>query len=197
MSLALQAPKGFTLTEMMIALAIAGILALLAVPSFLETVRNSRLTAQTDEFLAALNLARSEALKRGVRVSLCKSADGSACATAGGWEQGWISFVDANPPLGSRDTANPNQEPILRSQQALPNLYNSRASAVFADAIGFLANGAASGSGVFVNCYNGVLTGARAIAVNSAGTIRQLADGNGDKIPNVNATTNVSSCTAP
>jgi type IV fimbrial biogenesis protein FimT len=46
--------------------------------------------------VTALNLARSEAVKRSVRVTVCKSADGATCAAGGGYEQGWIVFVDPN-----------------------------------------------------------------------------------------------------
>jgi type IV fimbrial biogenesis protein FimT len=41
-------------------------------------------------------LARSEALKRNTRVTVCKSADGAACTNAGNWDQGWIVFDDPN-----------------------------------------------------------------------------------------------------
>ena len=47
----------------------------LAVPSFLDTMRNNRLVAQNNEFIGALNFARSEALKRSDFVSVCASAD--------------------------------------------------------------------------------------------------------------------------
>jgi len=87
---------GFTLTELMITLSIAGILLSLAVPSFNETINNNRLTIYTNELVTALNLARSEAVKRGIRVTLCKSSDGNICTNADDWSQGWILFIDLN-----------------------------------------------------------------------------------------------------
>jgi type IV fimbrial biogenesis protein FimT len=194
MNYALPAQEGFTLTELMIALAVAGILATLAVPSFLEAVRTSRMTAQTDELIAALNLGSSEARKRGGRVSLCKSANGTACATSGGWEQGWILFADTDSS-GDRQ----NTETILRSQQALPANYTLRASTALADAIGFLPNGGTTGSGLFVTCYRNAISGSRAIQVNSESAVRQLADTNSNKVPNLNATTELTdaNCSSP
>ncbi len=59
----------------MFTITVLGILLGLAVPSFMETMRNNRLIAQNNEFIAALNLARSEALKSSGPVSVCASAD--------------------------------------------------------------------------------------------------------------------------
>jgi type IV fimbrial biogenesis protein FimT len=87
---------GFTLVELMVTVAIAAIVLTLGVPAFQETINSSRLTSTANEFVTALNLARSEAVKRSVRVTVCKSADGATCAAGGGYEQGWIVFVDPN-----------------------------------------------------------------------------------------------------
>ena len=55
--------SGFTLVELMITLAIAGILVAVGIPSFNSTISDSRLTSYANEFVTALNLARSEAIK--------------------------------------------------------------------------------------------------------------------------------------
>lgn len=88
--------SGFTLIELIITLAIAAMVLAIGVPSFQGMMRDNRLTTQVNELVAAMNLARSEAIKRGRRVTLCKSADGASCAAGGGYQQGWIVFVDAN-----------------------------------------------------------------------------------------------------
>jgi type IV fimbrial biogenesis protein FimT len=66
------------------------------VPSFANMIASLRITAATNSFLAGLLLARSESIKRHTRVVLCKSADGSTCAEAGDWDQGWIVFQDTD-----------------------------------------------------------------------------------------------------
>jgi type IV fimbrial biogenesis protein FimT len=88
--------KGFTLIELMITIAIAAILAGLAAPAFQGVIANNRLKSHSSAIYSALLLARSEAIKRNTSVALCKSIDGAACVSTGGWQQGWIVFHDAN-----------------------------------------------------------------------------------------------------
>lgn len=106
--------RGFTLIELIITVAIAAILLAIGVPSFQEMMRNNRVAAHTNDLLSSLNLVRSEAIKRGVRVSLCKSSDGLSCATTGDWTQGWIVFVDTD-----NDATVDAGENILRVHGAL------------------------------------------------------------------------------
>lgn len=79
---------GFTLIELMIALAIAAILLAIAVPSYSGSRLNSQLRASTNELIGSINLARSEAIKAGATVTLCASSDGATCG--GAWNQGWV-----------------------------------------------------------------------------------------------------------
>lgn len=86
--------SGFTLLELMIALAIVGILLAVAAPNYRDAMMNVRISAQTNDLMADLALARSEALKRSLPVLLCASTDGKACG--GVWSDGWIVFPDAD-----------------------------------------------------------------------------------------------------
>lgn len=73
--------NGFTLVELLITVSILAILATVGVPSFQAIIQNSRATALTNDLVSALNLARSEATKRGIAVSVC--------ATNNNWLNGW------------------------------------------------------------------------------------------------------------
>jgi type IV fimbrial biogenesis protein FimT len=90
------AQRGYTIIELMITVTVLGILLGVAVPSFLDTVRNNRLISQNNEFIGALNYARSEALKRGGSVSVCSSTDQLTCSGTTNWTTGWVTFSDPN-----------------------------------------------------------------------------------------------------
>jgi type IV fimbrial biogenesis protein FimT len=99
------ANTGFTLIELIITLAIGAIILTQAVPSFLTTIQNSHLTTETNKLVADINIARSEAIKRGVNVIVCSTANPSLfaagvhdpdCGGANDWDTGWIVFADDN-----------------------------------------------------------------------------------------------------
>jgi type IV fimbrial biogenesis protein FimT len=96
--------SGFTLVELMVTLVIGAVLITMAVPSFTTTIQNNQVTTQINDFVYTLNFARTEAIKRGTRIGVCKSPDGSNCNTSTtGWEQGWIVFIDSDSD-NTRDT---------------------------------------------------------------------------------------------
>jgi type IV fimbrial biogenesis protein FimT len=72
----------------MVVIAVAAILLGIGVPAFGNLIQSERLTSTVNDFFAAINLTRSEAIRRGVRVDLVPRE--------GGWNQGWEVFVDAN-----------------------------------------------------------------------------------------------------
>ena len=115
--------KGFTLIELMITLVIAAILLTTAVPSFEALITNNRLSTQANAFIGALYLARAEAIKRNLDVTVCKSGDGQNCSNnASGFEQGWIVFVDKQN-FGIHDVlqaSDPDFEAIINTNQGMP-----------------------------------------------------------------------------
>lgn len=90
---------GFTLIELLITVAIAGIVASLAVPSFRVLLVKRSTQAAAMALVDDMRFARTEALRRSARMSVCSLAANStsACSGAvGNWINGWLVFVDAD-----------------------------------------------------------------------------------------------------
>lgn len=105
--------KGFTLIELMVTLSVAAILIAVAVPSFGSLLSSNRISSSVSAFNQTLNLARSEAVRRGTVVSVCRSNDQMTC-TDTPWDRGWLVWVDSN---GNRVLD--NAEVTIRVQGAL------------------------------------------------------------------------------
>jgi len=173
--------KGFTLIELMVTVAVAAILLTVGVPSFRDTVENNRLTAAANELVSALNLARSEAIKRGVRVTVCKSADGAGCTSSGDWEQGWIVFTDldgdgAFTDDGDSTLCESGEDCILRTHEALPSGYTLRPGVNFDNWVAYLPSGRSQGDSGLANdtyrlCHGPDINAARSIAVSTTGRV--------------------------
>jgi len=93
--------KGFTLIELMLGIALAAIIVTMAAPSFNSAMKNNQIVAETNELIADINFARSEAVKRGTRVVLCRSVSPTNSAPScggvtGNWSSGWLVFADTD-----------------------------------------------------------------------------------------------------
>jgi type IV fimbrial biogenesis protein FimT len=93
-------PTGFTLLELLGAVALAGVLLGVAVPTFRDFLLDSRRTADVNAFVLAVQVARSEAAKRSHSVILCKTRDFRHC---GGnelrFDAGWMVFTNSDGEL--------------------------------------------------------------------------------------------------
>lgn len=107
------AARGFTLMELMIVLALAAVILAIGAPNFREMRQNNRLTAAANDFLASVQLARTEAVKRQTSVSICPSDDPAAddAGCSDGEFSRWIVFEDADG-----DCARGAGEPLIRAE---------------------------------------------------------------------------------
>jgi type IV fimbrial biogenesis protein FimT len=97
--------QGFNLLELMATVAILGVLLGLGVPAFNDLIRNNRVVADTNKLVVALSSARSEAVRRGLPISVCatNSAQTACVATANWAANGWMVFTDATGTAGTFD----------------------------------------------------------------------------------------------
>ena len=123
---------GFTLVELMVALAIVAILATLAAPSFSRLIASTRMSGNVNGFLVDMRYARGESIRRGGGVTQCRSdapeaADpvcaqdsgpgGTASQSNPGWVSGWIVFHDLD-----NDGEKAPTETLLRVQSPIAAL---------------------------------------------------------------------------
>ncbi len=134
---------GFTLIELLITISIAGVLLAIAIPSFTSSIVSNRLTASANELVSALNLARSEAIKRGEQVTV-----ESIGSTSGQWDSGWNVFVDINKNGAFNDDGDttlcePTEDCLVRTTTDVPTGYTLRVGTTtnFKDFIAYLPSG--------------------------------------------------------
>jgi type IV fimbrial biogenesis protein FimT len=169
--------RGFSLFELLYVLAVAGVLAAIAVPSWSAVLSDSRRTAALNAIVGAIQFARSEAVKRAEEVVLCKSGGASRCATDGGWETGWLVFVnldrDSPPTLDAG-------EPLIQQHGPLPSAQISANR----DAFTFRPFARASTNGTVIYCDSRGSAAARAVIVSTSGRPRiSLTTSGGGPLP--------------
>jgi type IV fimbrial biogenesis protein FimT len=115
--------QGFSLLELMVAIAVLGVLLGVAVPSFTQTIRNNGVVANTNELVVALSLARSEAVKRGLPTAVCArtgpTTDVCQTGTVNDWSNGWLVFAD---PAGTAGSIDAGDEIVQRFDAARPGV---------------------------------------------------------------------------
>lgn len=123
--------RGFSLLELLVVLAIAGILLAVGMPQLRQMVVNGARREASTGLYIALNRARSEAIARNATVTVCSrdlAANTPTCADTANWMNGWMVFATATD--GTRTTLSV-QQPVstaLRFQTAPTNAISFDAS---------------------------------------------------------------------
>lgn len=156
---------GFTLTELMLALAVAAILFSVALPSMHGLQQRQRIVAAANDLVAHINLARQHAVLQGETAVVCPSIDGASCTGRNRWDSGWIVFRD-------RDRNGEPDQPgdVLRVSSGMQNLLIDSAGRTH---IRYRPSGAASGTNLTIKlCDTALPDQSRAVIVSNPGRPR-------------------------
>lgn len=164
--------RGFTLVELLVVLAVGAILLTIAIPGYAFLINSSRLAAVTNDLVTVLHLARSEAVKLGMRVTVCKTSNAMAatpaCDTTASWQQGWLVFVDGGTRgvIDSGDTLLRVQDRVSAEATITTSNYSSF--------ISYLPSGVSQGPNGLANgtLFVCVAGNRRDIIINSTGRPR-------------------------
>lgn len=99
MKFSYQQQIGYTLIELLLTIAVGGVLTGLAVTAFPDLLRNNQMVGDVNTLVGHINLARSEAVKRNQPTAICQTNDSQAAAPVcnsvdADWDSGWLVFVD-------------------------------------------------------------------------------------------------------
>ena len=89
--------RGFTLIEIITTVATVAISLALLAPGWSDYTSRSRITTTANSLLHDLRFARSLAVTRQRKVTLCPSDDGALCSgDHRGWQRGYLLFIDTD-----------------------------------------------------------------------------------------------------
>jgi type IV fimbrial biogenesis protein FimT len=167
--------NGFTLLELLVVVAISGILLGVGVPAMGALIERNQFKAEVSALHRAVALSRSMAVYRGEAVSLCPLTSSNACGND--WADRLTIFVDSN----QNSALDPDEATIgivsgLTQPSSRLDRRHSRASAIM-----FRPNGSAFGhNGTLKVCMDGSTNLSATIIVSGAGRIRLGEDSNND-----------------
>ncbi len=160
---------GFSLVELMLAVAIGYIILITALPAYSTMLHKNRIESASSQLYVSLNTARSEAVKRRTSVRVCPSTNSSSCNNAGDWSQGWIMYVD----LDADDSPDSNE--IIRVVDSIHGGVDMQCSDSMTDFVQFEPTGVATGNGGNTGeiriCHSNTTSKSKVIGISAIGRV--------------------------
>lgn len=159
-------PRGFSLLEALVVMAISAIVVAIGVPSYRKVIENQRASSTMHLLTAYMASARGTAISYRIPTVVCPSNRAGGCRMDGDWSQGWLMFFDAD---GNRQPD--AREDILRDENAPLHPSLRLVSSSGRPQLRYLPDGRSAGSNISVRlCRDGVLLGQ--VIVNNVGRVR-------------------------
>ena len=158
--------SAFTLIELITTVAVFLLIITIGVPSMNNYFQNNRLITETNTLVGAINITRSEAIKRRTNVTLCKSDNGANCNPGATWDSGWIIFINTDNDSPAQVDAG---EEILKVNGGAMGGNSLQSSAALEHFITYRANGFSNAQGQFILCNKKGADSARAITISRTG----------------------------
>lgn len=172
--------KGFTLIELLVAVALVAILLTIAVPNFGSFISQSRVDSVKDKLVSSVAEARSEAIRSGSRVVICRKNSGAdtcnGSSTSAGnadWSEGWVIFSDDDG-----DVVVDVGELVIKVHADIPeqsSIQYTRGDAIIFDGTGLLTTSSSSDEVFSISDSADSSVGA-GISIRPTGRIRMCAE---------------------
>lgn len=169
--------QGFTLVELLVALAIMAILVATAAPTLTRSITMQKMNKEARQFHTALKKTRDMAVNHSVPSRMCAGDEDNGCA--GSWNDGWIVFADTN-----NDGTYTGSDIIGQSYMGL----DDDVTATVSNQIVFNAQGFAENVVDITLCHSsGEAEYSRFLRLSNSGVISRSYDSDGDGIHNQGA----------
>lgn len=159
--------RGLTLPELLIGIALIGVLAGLSIPAFGGVIERTKARTVSDRFQTELAYARSEAVFRRRQVVMCRTRDFATCIDWGAWSAGAMTFEDRN-----YDRERNAGEIVLRVQQESDFHDLHLVGSANRPVIGFRPDGRSAGSNTTMRICAKSLDALRLLVINTGGRTR-------------------------
>lgn len=168
---------GITLIDLVLTLSILSFLLTAALPSFEKLLNKNKITAEVMQLRSNLQLARSTAITKNKKVTVCPSNNRKDCSKD--WSEGYIVFIDndQNRVFSDNDLLIYNHQTQEESLKIKWRSFGVRTSLQWHET--GITN---QQNGTFQLCFKDDPELTRALIITKAGRIRLSKDTNGDNI---------------